>query len=109
MSRQNSRRHLDFEYKKQCLLLKEKRLDLIAKLEQREQVRPRIHPDSSFAQERGSGEAAESSSSSSATSASASSSSESMAGHIDSKSDAKKKKVTADDMKPQPDTEDSSP
>jgi hypothetical protein len=109
---QNFRRHLDFEYKKQCLLLKEKRLDLIAKLEQREQVRPRIHPDSSFAQERGSGEAAESSSSSSsssATSASASSSSESMAGHIDSKSDAKKKKVTADDMKPQPDTEDSSP
>ena len=90
---QNFRRHLDFEYKKQCLLLKEKRIDLISILERREQVRPRIHPDSSFAQERRSDEAAEScssSSNSSVTSASASSSSDSTAYRIDNKPDAKK-------------------
>ena len=48
---QNFRRHLDFKYEKECTLLKEKCAALISRLNKKEQVRPKIHPDSSFAKE----------------------------------------------------------
>jgi len=45
----NFNRHKVFNYDKSCFLLRNKRSGLIGKLNMREQVRPEIHKDSSFA------------------------------------------------------------